>query len=125
MATTKAVFPLLFSLFVFFLLLLPHACIDAQSLKVCKFDGIYQLGDSVSDTGNLIREKPALPFARLPYGQTFFKKPTGRCSNGLLIIDYIGKNLTSSCFCFLFFFVFNFLLVSKKNNQNTLLVIHI
>ncbi|KAL0320904.1 UNVERIFIED_CONTAM: GDSL esterase/lipase [Sesamum radiatum] len=56
--------------------------------------GLYNmLGDSISDTGNLIRESPigsSTPFARLPYGQTFFKNATGRCSNGLLMIDYIA-----------------------------------
>ncbi|KAK4398651.1 Acetylajmalan esterase [Sesamum angolense] len=56
---------------------------------------IYQLGDSISDTGNLIREVPigaATAFARLPYGETFFKNATGRCSNGLLMIDYIAMD---------------------------------
>ncbi|KAL2245071.1 UNVERIFIED_CONTAM: Acetylajmalan esterase [Sesamum indicum] len=69
-------------------------CANAHPLKICKFDQIYQLGDSISDTGNLIREIPigaATAFARLPYGETFFKNATGRCSNGLLMIDYIGK----------------------------------
>ncbi|KAI3456788.1 hypothetical protein Pfo_013451 [Paulownia fortunei] len=66
---------------------------NAHPLKICKFDQIYQLGDSISDTGNLIREVPmgaATAFARLPYGETFFKNATGRCSNGLLMIDYIA-----------------------------------
>lgn len=66
----------------------------AHPLKICKFDQIYQLGDSISDTGNLIREVPvgaATAFARPPYGEIFFKNATGRCSNGLLMIDYIGK----------------------------------
>ncbi|KAL0306235.1 UNVERIFIED_CONTAM: Acetylajmalan esterase [Sesamum radiatum] len=67
----------------------------AHPLKICKFEQIYQLGDSISDTGNLIREVPigaATAFARLPYGETFFKNATGRCSNGLLMIDYIAMD---------------------------------
>ncbi|CAK9309102.1 unnamed protein product [Citrullus colocynthis] len=52
------------------------------------FDAIYQLDDSISDTGNLIRENLNTPFSHLPYGETFFNNPTGRCSNGLLMIDY-------------------------------------
>ncbi|KNA04301.1 hypothetical protein SOVF_200930 [Spinacia oleracea] len=55
---------------------------------------IYQLGDSLSDTGNLIIESPngvASAFSRLPYGESFFKHPTGRCSNGLLMIDFLAK----------------------------------
>ncbi|KZV43378.1 acetylajmalan esterase-like [Dorcoceras hygrometricum] len=66
---------------------------DAHPLKICKFDQIYQLGDSISDTGNLIREYPIganTAFGKLPYGETFFKNATGRCSNGFLMIDYIA-----------------------------------
>jgi len=58
-----------------------------------QFEAIYQFGDSLSDTGNLVREGPAgaaTPFARLPYGETFFHRPTGRCSDGLLMVDYFG-----------------------------------
>ncbi|KAL6574094.1 hypothetical protein OROHE_001636 [Orobanche hederae] len=64
-------------------------------LKLCRLDRIYQLGDSISDTGNLIREVPrgsSSVFARLPYGQNLFKNSTGRCSNGLLMIDYIAMS---------------------------------
>ena len=96
MAITKSVFSLLlFTLIAFSFLFVPHDCTDAKPLKVCKFDAIYNTGDSISDTGNLIRMKtqnPDMPFFRLPYGQTYFKNATGRCSNGLLMIDYIGKN---------------------------------
>ncbi|KAK2973545.1 hypothetical protein RJ640_010600 [Escallonia rubra] len=65
-----------------------------NACKSCKFDRIYQFSDSISDTGNLIREGEALgpaaaAFARLPYGETFFKHATGRCSNVMLMIDYI------------------------------------
>ncbi|KAK7827580.1 gdsl esterase/lipase [Quercus suber] len=64
MATTKSVFSLLLiTVIAFSLLFVPHDCIDAKSLKVCKFDGIYNLGDSISDTGNLIIVSPAVPFA--------------------------------------------------------------
>ncbi|XP_075499500.1 GDSL esterase/lipase At5g03980-like [Primulina tabacum] len=69
--------------------------VNAHPLKICKFDRIYQLGDSISDTGNLIREYPIgvnTAFARLPYGETFFKNATGRCSNGFLMIDYIAMD---------------------------------
>lgn len=58
-----------------------------------EFEAIYQFGDSLSDTGNLIRQPPAgiaSVFGRLPYGQTFFHRPTGRCSDGLLMVDYIA-----------------------------------
>ncbi|XP_027160234.1 acetylajmalan esterase-like [Coffea eugenioides] len=61
--------------------------------KACHFNKIYQLGDSIADTGNLVRESPfgsGYPFAHLPYGETTFGFPTGRCSDGLLMIDYIA-----------------------------------
>ncbi|KAJ0079540.1 hypothetical protein Patl1_22365 [Pistacia atlantica] len=74
-----------------FLLFPPPQC-NALTLQDCKFDAIYQLGDSIADTGNLIRESPQSRFASLPYGQNFFKKATGRCSNGLLMIDYIAQS---------------------------------
>ncbi|XP_074379868.1 acetylajmalan esterase-like [Apium graveolens] len=57
----------------------------------CKFDKIFQFGDSLSDTGNLVRERPFDVSGRLPYGQSFFNRPTGRYSNGLIMIDYIAS----------------------------------
>lgn len=61
--------------------------------KICPFKYVYQFGDSISDTGDLIRIGPAGAFAaaRLPYGETFFHRPTGRWSDGLLIIDFFGR----------------------------------
>lgn len=64
---------------------------QSRTLRDCKFEAIYQLGDSIADTGNLIRENFLTLFARLPYGESFFKPGTGRCSNGLLMIDFIGN----------------------------------
>lgn len=57
-----------------------------------EFEAIYQFGDSLADTGNLIREATGskTAFARLPYGQTYFHRPTGRCSDGLLMVDYFA-----------------------------------
>ncbi|WRX25187.1 hypothetical protein QQP08_017674 [Theobroma cacao] len=75
---------------VFLVLVLLSPSCYAGILKTCQFDAIYQLGDSISDTGNLIREDPLSPFGRLPYGQNFFKDATGRCSNGLLMIDFLA-----------------------------------
>ncbi|XP_038877042.1 acetylajmalan esterase-like, partial [Benincasa hispida] len=73
-----------------FLFLFLSSSFNAHLLKVCMFDAIYQLGDSISDTGNLIRENLNTPFSHLPYGESFFNNPTGRCSNGLLMIDYFA-----------------------------------
>ncbi|XP_021901288.1 acetylajmalan esterase-like isoform X4 [Carica papaya] len=65
---------------------------QSRTLRDCKFEAIYQLGDSIADTGNLIRENFLTLFARLPYGESFFKPGTGRCSNGLLMIDFIAQS---------------------------------
>ncbi|KAA8536827.1 hypothetical protein F0562_029305 [Nyssa sinensis] len=73
-------------------LLFSQPC-QSHLLKMCNFAQIYQLGDSISDTGNLIRESfigAASPFSRLPFGETFFNNATGRCSNGLLMIDFFA-----------------------------------
>lgn len=103
MAATTPVHSLLLILVSFSLLLhLPCPFNTQKPLRPCNFNAIYQLGDSLSDTGNLIIQNPASRFARLPYGQTFFKKPTGRCSNGLLMIDYIGMNSETNHICFPF-----------------------
>ncbi|XP_057465115.1 acetylajmalan esterase-like [Actinidia eriantha] len=92
MASAHHILTLVLLSITFFLLLQPHPS-NSNPLKICHFDQIYQLGDSISDTGNLIRETPigaATPFAKLPYGETFFKNATGRCSNGMLMIDYFA-----------------------------------
>ncbi|KAI3899947.1 hypothetical protein MKW92_010894, partial [Papaver armeniacum] len=55
--------------------------ITARDNKACRFDAIYQFGDSISDAGNLIREGPvgARSYAaRYPYGESFFRRATGR-----------------------------------------------
>lgn len=60
------------------------------------FKSIISFGDSIADTGNLLglSDPNHLPqVAFLPYGETFFHHPTGRFSNGRLIIDFIGTCL--------------------------------
>lgn len=64
---------------------------DIGILKSCNIDKIYQFGASKSDTGNRGIENPLYMCNSHPYGQSFFGEPTGRCSDGLLMIDYIGK----------------------------------
>ncbi|OMO85074.1 Lipase, GDSL [Corchorus olitorius] len=82
------------SLFLFisyFLNVLSSNYANNNILSTCKFDAIYQLGDSISDTGNYIQMYPSCSYASLPYGVTL-NKATGRCSNGLLIIDYLAQS---------------------------------
>ncbi|KAL5986172.1 hypothetical protein ACLOJK_028166 [Asimina triloba] len=65
-------------------------------LRNFSFDAIYNFGDSISDTGNLLpggqlqlQLGTFSNIASLPYGQTYFHHPTGRCSDGLLMLDII------------------------------------
>ncbi|XVE74936.1 hypothetical protein DITRI_Ditri12bG0058700 [Diplodiscus trichospermus] len=56
----------------------------------CHFPAIYNLGDSNSDTGSV-----SVTFGRVPhpYGETYFGRPSGRYSDGRLIIDFIADEL--------------------------------
>ncbi|GJM89022.1 hypothetical protein PR202_ga05618 [Eleusine coracana subsp. coracana] len=60
------------------------------------FTSMFTLGDSYMDTGNfVIMASPAIPtvFDKPPYGMTFFGHPTGRYSDGRVIIDFIAEAL--------------------------------
>ncbi|CAN0880691.1 GDSL esterase/lipase At1g28580 [Linum grandiflorum] len=60
------------------------------------FTSIISFGDSIADTGNSCRLFPPdnLPHICFPpYGETFFRRPTGRCCNGRLIIDFIADHV--------------------------------
>lgn len=63
----------------------------------CKrLNSIISFGDSLADTGNLLHLSTSnIPphFAVPPYGETYFHTPTGRFSNGRLIIDFLGAFL--------------------------------
>jgi len=65
-----------------------------------KFNAIFSFGDSMSDTGNLcVNGAPAgLTLTQPPYGETFFGRATCRCSDGRLVVDFLGT--ASSAFNF-------------------------
>lgn len=55
---------------------------------------MFSFGDSLIDTGNFIHySKAPGSVSRSPYGRTFFGRPTGRWSDGRLIVDFIVKRL--------------------------------
>ncbi|CAB4276210.1 unnamed protein product [Prunus armeniaca] len=59
------------------------------------YNSIIAFGDSLTDTGNLYNSYPnkSLNFFHPPYGETYFHHPTGRCSDGRLVIDFIAEFL--------------------------------
>ncbi|KAJ4956891.1 hypothetical protein NE237_013674 [Protea cynaroides] len=63
--------------------------------QVCKGKAvIFNFGDSNSDTGSLAA---GLGYnISLPNGRTFFRRPTGRLSDGRLVLDFLCENLTTS-----------------------------
>ncbi|KAL5212741.1 hypothetical protein ABZP36_023588 [Zizania latifolia] len=83
-------------------LLLAGSCLGAPppapSTGARTVDGItaiYNLGDSLSDTGNLARQGATgllQHTTRLPYGVTV-GRATGRCSDGYLMIDFLARDL--------------------------------
>ncbi|CAO2165751.1 unnamed protein product, partial [Urochloa humidicola] len=57
---------------------------------------VFSFGDSLADTGNyafVYGNDSGEPALRPPYGETFFHRPTGRFSNGRIVIDFIAATL--------------------------------
>jgi hypothetical protein len=59
-----------------------------------KYAAIFNFGDSLADAGNLCVDgiPSHLATARPPYGMTYFGYPTGRVSDGRLVVDFIGTH---------------------------------
>lgn len=114
-----------------FLSLLLISSVYINPLVLAKqYAAIFNFGDSLVDAGNLCVDGiPAyLATARLPYGMNFFGYPTGRCSDGRLIIDFIGIDIINTYF-YLFFLVSLFVMIiwsqSHKLHRTLILTKHI
>ncbi|CAM0952431.1 unnamed protein product [Alopecurus aequalis] len=74
--------------------LLVLSCLHGATSDSRNFTAMFTLGDSYIDTGNfVIMAAPIMPVwqDKPPYGMTFFGKPTGRLSDGRVIIDFIAE----------------------------------
>lgn len=59
--------------------------------KSIHFDhpAVFNFGDSNSDTGNLVSS--GIETLLSPNGQIYFKNPSGRYSDGRLIVDFLSN----------------------------------
>ncbi|KAK7301373.1 hypothetical protein RJT34_12236 [Clitoria ternatea] len=57
--------------------------------KGCDFPAIFNFGASNADTGGLAASFRPPPS---PYGETFFHRPSGRFSDGRIILDFIAQS---------------------------------
>ncbi|WCJ40460.1 GDSL lipase [Euphorbia peplus] len=67
--------------------------INIESPPPAKHVLLFIFGDSLFDTGNNNYLKNAGKANFFPYGESFFKLPTGRFSNGRIISDFIAEYL--------------------------------
>ncbi|XP_073000282.1 GDSL esterase/lipase At4g01130 [Typha latifolia] len=73
-----------------FLILLILAPSGPLAEAKCKFPAIFNFGDSNSDTGGFWA---AFPAQHGPFGMTYFKRLSGRASDGRLVIDFLAQAL--------------------------------
>ncbi|OEL17119.1 GDSL esterase/lipase, partial [Dichanthelium oligosanthes] len=68
---------------------------DGDGGRRTRYDCVFSFGDSLTDTGNALHLSPTGggPASRPPYGETFFRRPTGRASDGRLLVDFIVEAL--------------------------------
>lgn len=83
--------------FLLVLLVLPYGAVSAghdPASSAC-YARLFSFGDSITDTGNFVSLFPNSSILGPPYGETFYGRPSGRFSDGRLIIDFIGKLFVS------------------------------
>ncbi|KAM7530596.1 hypothetical protein LguiB_034006 [Lonicera macranthoides] len=86
------------TLFTFIFLILSTSAQYANASPSC-YSSIISFGDSLTDTGNLLHidlssnANSPPHFGKPPYGESYFYTPTGRCSDGRLVLDFIAEYL--------------------------------
>lgn len=78
-------------------LLLLAICLASLNVMLVAgcYSAIFSFGDSLADTGNRLHSHRFDPVGRFPYGETFFHHPTGRYSDGRVMLDFIGNGSPS------------------------------
>ncbi|KAK2970485.1 hypothetical protein RJ640_023668, partial [Escallonia rubra] len=99
-------------------------CLGLEHRHDGKHVPLFIFGDSLFDAenNNYINSSAAAGANFWPYGETFFKYPTGRFSDGRLIPDFIGKRRGNIRFCLEIISLVTAktsLLVELVNNLNT------
>jgi len=74
--------------------LLHAAAAAGNGGPLTRYDRVFSFGDSLTDTGNALHLSATAggPASRPPYGETFLRRPTGRASDGRLVIDFLGEH---------------------------------
>lgn len=75
---------------VFLMLQLVVSFLPVSRASGCPFPAIFNFGDSNSDTGGLVA---AFPSESRPNGETYFKEPAGRFSDGRVVLDFVAEGL--------------------------------
>ncbi|XP_044502696.1 GDSL esterase/lipase At4g01130-like [Mangifera indica] len=75
---------------VFVIWMMMMAMLSCLGDSKCEFEAIFNFGDSNTETGGFWA---AFPPPLLPFGMTYFKRPSGRASDGRNIIDFLAQAL--------------------------------
>lgn len=77
-----------------YLVLVSAVLLLNSTLGLCGcYKRIFSFGDSIIDSGNFVHiagDHPC-PFKEPPFGMTYFKHPSGRISDGRVVIDFYGE----------------------------------
>lgn len=73
-----------------FLVVCPYAAVSYPA-GTRRCTRLFSLGDSLTDAGNFASLSLNRSVLAFPYGETFFRRPTGRFCDGRLIVDFIGR----------------------------------